>query len=969
MRLLLLCTASLIASVCAVFPDEAYHVDYHHALLGIPQQDATFFHQPVSNSKASLLYTLSESGAIGAVNPKDGSLVWRQFVSPASNATNAILRAGESQDVVLSAVDNTITAWGASDGKQIWKEITADGKISDIQILESAGIESADAVKDAIVVADDGRAHIKRLEGRTGRTVWSHTDERFVSTTAKFLEGCLTDCSGDTPLKVSIAPKNIFYVSLHKPLLSGGLKIKVTTIDADSGKEIRHQTLSSDGEVSSPEDVLFVGSSAAVPIVIWSDKSRSVLKMNILGTTGLSVFQTDSGDKIDKISVLAPTRPDSKPHFLIAYESTNRNWAEVYRANLDRQQVFKGYDLPQRNGKGSFAASAYGTDVFFTRVVKGGIEVYGSQSETAVARYTMDDFGVIGLQDYPEPVFAVSEVLPRVGTSPAVRAAFLLSSGDWVLNLNGDYSWSRPEALSLPMAGTIARVSQKDALAQELAAEAHSNAIGAYFHRLTRHVKDLEHFPDFIRKLPNMVLGSAFGPSTDAGNLESAVSKADSYGFHKLAVVATRNGRLVALDTGSHGAVKWNIPRPDYTADKKWESIRLHAAPGGVIRLRSEDGTYVFNATTGKFLRKSTESNKLPAADKVVRYQLVDGVLKGTYGPESSIDLWTFTPSSGEKIVDVLHRPRHDPVASIGRVLGDRRVLYKYLNPNAVLVVATDGQSSVLSTYLVDTVSGNVLTQSQHTGVDTTRPIPAVISENWFCYSYTSIAESRGPHLVISELYESSIPNDRGGLGTASNYSALQPSVVNDTGPYVASQSYQIPEEISHLTVSQTSQGITTRLLMAVLPWSNSIVGIPLTAIDPRRTVGKDPTTSEQSEGLTKYLPLLDFDPKWYLNHKREVYGITDILTVPTVLESTSIVFAYGFDIFGTRISPSFSFDVLGKEFNKVQMLITVAALAVGVLVVAPLVSLLSVPFTGQMTAGYCFCFIAAISLRMLTFD
>jgi len=141
------------------------------------------------------------------------------------------------------------------------------------------------------------------------------------------------------------------------------------------------------------------------------------------------------------------------------------------------------------------------------------------------------------------------------------------------------------------------------------------------------------------------------------------------------------------------------------------------------------------------------------------------------------------------------------------------------------------------------------------------------------------------------------------------------------------------------MAVSQTRQGITTRLLIAVLPEDNSIIGIPRTSLDPRRTVDRDPTSSEQMEGLTRYLPVLDFDPKWYLNHKRELHGIKFILSRPSVLESTSVVFAYGFDVFGTRISPSSSFDILGKEFNKVQMLITVAALAVGVLFVAPLVS------------------------------
>jgi hypothetical protein len=690
--------------------------------------------------------------------------------------------------------------------------------------------------------------------------------------------------------------------------------------------------------------VLFVGSNAAVPLVIWSDKGRTTLKMNILGTNAISTFQIGSKDKIDKVTVHAPSRLGSKPHFLVAYQAGEKNWAEVYRTKLDRQQVFKGYDLPNRSGHGAFAASSHGADVFFTRVVKGGIEVYGSQSaqsETAVARYTMEDFGAPGLTDFPEPVFAVSEVMPRTGAAPAVRAAFLLSSGDWVLNLNGEFAWSRPEALSAPVAADVAQPTHKDPLAQELAVEAHSNAFGAYIHRLKRHVKDLERVPGTLRKLPDLVIESVTNRS--AGTLSNA-GKTDPYGFHKLAVIVTKNGRLIALDTGRRGAIVWNTPRPDYTADKKWENIRLNAAPGGVLRLRSEDGSFVFNATTGQFLRKGTDSNKPPNFNKpAVHYQLTNGILKGMSGWDSPLDVWSFTPMAGEKVVGVLSRQHHDPVASIGKVLGDRSVLYKYLNSNAILVTATDEQSSTLTMYLLDSVSGAVLTESRHTDVDTTRPIPAVVSENWFCYSFTSNAESKGVHLVISELYESPLPNDRGALGAALNYSAFHPSVANNSNPYVMSQSYQIPEEISNMAVSQTGQGITTRLLMAVLPQSKSIVAIPRTAIDPRRTIGRDPTTNEQMEGLSRYAPVLDFDPKWYLTHKREVHGITNILSIPAVLESTSLVFAYGFDVFGTRVSPSFSFDVLGKEFNKVQMLVTVAALAVGVLVVAPLVSFHSI--------------------------
>ena len=67
--------------------------------------------------------------------------------------------------------------------------------------------------------------------------------------------------------------------------------------------------------------------------------------------------------------------------------------------------------------------------------------------------------------------------------------------------------------------------------------------------------------------------------------------------------------------------------------------------------------------------------------------------------------------------------------------------------------------------------------------------------------------------------------------------------------------------------------------------------------------------------------------------------GVKDVITSKSGIESTSLVLAYGHDIFGTRVAPSFAFDILGKGFNKIQMLLTVAALFVGVLFVAPLVS------------------------------
>jgi hypothetical protein len=105
--------------------------------------------------------------------------------------------------------------------------------------------------------------------------------------------------------------------------------------------------------------------------------------------------------------------------------------------------------------------------------------------------------------------------------------------------------------------------------------------------------------------------------------------------------------------------------------------------------------------------------------------------------------------------------------------------------------------------------------------------------------------------------------------------------------------------------------------------------------------VDRDATAAETEEGLFRYAPYFDFDGKWYLSHARDVAGIKEVLSRPTLLESTSLIFAFGSDIYGTRATPSQAFDVLGKSFSKLQLVLTVVALGVGVAILAPMVRLL----------------------------
>ena len=56
------------------------------------------------------------------------------------------------------------------------------------------------------------------------------------------------------------------------------------------------------------------------------------------------------------------------------------------------------------------------------------------------------------------------------------------------------------------------------------------------------------------------------------------------------------------------------------------------------------------------------------------------------------------------------------------------------------------------------------------------------------------------------------------------------------------------------------------------------------------------------------------------LNHplhpQPQVAKIRKVMTSPALLESTSLVFAYGLDLFFTRVAPSNTFDVLSESFN-----------------------------------------------------
>jgi ER membrane protein complex subunit 1 len=950
---------ALPVAVRAVFEDEVGHIDYHHQLLGVPQRDTTFFHRPRPEDKASLLYTLSDLGVLGAVNPSTGAVVWRQLLHDDVTEVSGHLRAAADAKWVASALGCSVQTWDAMSGRNVWS-LDFTGEVKDLEVMEL----TEHGRKDVLALhQEDGATVARRIHGDDGRVVWE-----------------FKAISSDIPLQVSTNSEKVFVVSLHGSLLS--YTLKVTVLDTLTGKRLDEISIGTKGELQSEEDVMFVGANSAAPIVAWTDATKTKLNVNVLGTKGKN--ELPLLDDTVAVEIHAPHHVQSQPHFLVQSRTATANKADVYHIDLKSNAITKAYELPLLDGESAFSTSTSGTNVYFTRVTSDEVIITSSTSHGILGRWPLK-----GADAKAGGLHAVSEVIKKAEDNFAVRSAVVLDSDDWAMVRNGEVDWTRPEGLSGAVAATWAEIPESEDLAKTLDAEAHSNPIEAYIHRVQRHISDLQYLPAYLQAIPGRLLSSIVGSERSAG--DSNTLARDSFGFNKLVVLATRRGKLYGIDAGNNGRIVWSKSARETPSTRPWNVRALHADDAkGIVTVRGANGEYIIVASgTGKTIETMSpglwppvESAALVDSDagawllpigvsgkigevplqwapkQVVVVRSGENELKGvTFEPKGSqaveAPAWIFTPKQGQKIVNVATRPVHDPIASIGRVLGDRSVKYKYLNPNTLVVAAVDEVTSSLSVYLLDTVSGEILASATYAGVDAEKAITCALSENWFVCSFYgeyTLRESQGETLkgyqvVISDLYESELTNDRGPLGETSNFSSVDPIDI-PTGPAlpsVMSKAFVLSGPITSFAVTETRQGITTRQLLAYAPELHSIIGIPRLILEPRRVVGRDPTPAELEEGLTKYMPAVELDARMLITHERDVVGVQKIITAPAILESTSLVFAYGIDVFGTRVTPSMAFDVLGKGFNKVTLIGTVLALTVGVLALGPMVSL-SVP-------------------------
>lgn len=428
------------------------------------------------------------------------------------------------------------------------------------------------------------------------------------------------------------------------------------------------------------------------------------------------------------------------------------------------------------------------------------------------------------------------------------------------------------------------------------------------------------------------------------------------FGLKKNIIVMTNYGKLFAFDT-STGDIIWS--KYFKSIDVKYLFSTYKGGKGNppeiVIIGKSSNNwnLYVINPLNGDILSKKTlsyeviQSFQVPSdqhskhpvitidSNKVMRveypskidleifndfsFYLIDkdkGVISG-YGIKKSGEnsynsemLWNV--SVGSTINSVAYADIN--TQSPGRILGDKSVLHKYLNPNMIIVGTTkvidnqDFREYILQIFFIDTVTGRILYTLNHRGCsgigDSIRPgLSITTSDNWVAYSYWSTKLHRY-EISVLELYTKNPDWEKTVVSPYEKPVELE----------VKKQSYYIDGKPNYLTTIKTQLGISSKDLLIGFN-DGRILSVMRKYVDPRRPESS-PKDYEIAEGLIPYATNLPFTPLSILNYNRTISQLKHINTSPSKLESTTLVFGYGLDLFYSPYSSGNAYDRLNHDFN-----------------------------------------------------
>uniref|UniRef100_M4BLR4 ER membrane protein complex subunit 1 n=1 Tax=Hyaloperonospora arabidopsidis (strain Emoy2) TaxID=559515 RepID=M4BLR4_HYAAE len=392
--------------------------------------------------------------------------------------------------------------------------------------------------------------------------------------------------------------------------------------------------------------------------------------------------------------------------------------------------------------------------------------------------------------------------------------------------------------------------------------------------------------------------------------------------------------QLDATDTGAGKGASWVVLLPK----RKHLATDDEPVARRTVAVISEDSLEV------SLYPKDTADIAHPELDHFYFYRYDESlnVLRGyaieNKGDASAVDyraheVWSIVLPREQRVIATSRHHDHLVVDSAVTITGDDSLLIKYLNPNlfGVATIATelsaddDEAVSTLHVNLIDSVAGRIIHRARH--LHAKGPVHMVQSENWMVYSYWNLREKRSEMVSLS-LFD-------GAVGMHSLNPWKRPSWTStwssfdSKAPFILQKSFIYPTKITSLQVTVTAHGITPQSILVGME-TGQIYKLARNLIDPRQPE-KPPTPEEQVEGLMMYSPLVPVysRPQAMLTYNRTVENLQSISTASAELESTTLVFAHGLDMFYVRMTPAKSFDLLPSDFNHEMLILLCLAFLV----------------------------------------
>uniref|UniRef100_A0A674BIH3 ER membrane protein complex subunit 1 n=1 Tax=Salmo trutta TaxID=8032 RepID=A0A674BIH3_SALTR len=820
-----------------------------------------------------------------------GKFDWRQQYVGKTLFAHFDSHSQSSKKLFLATDKNIFASFNSRTGDLFWRHVDKAGPEGTIDILLLHG-------QDALMVVGDGRL-LRSWDTNMGGLNWEA-----VLDTGSFQAACFVAIQ-DTVKHVAVLKKAV--ISLHY-LTNGHQKWVENLPDSDT---VQYQAVYSGGE----EEVYVLG---------------------LVPNSHLTIiaYSLEDGEIIKQVTRTLPTGPT---HHLLEYTWYRVVWHEPHRAYPSPVGIYLC------RGVGGKSIMGVLKDLFFGS---------GSRVLNEVCN---------SLMFFP-PQLYVHAFLKK---DDSVGYRVLVQTQDHALTFiqqPGRVVWTREEALAdvvtmemvdLPLTGTQA----------ELEGEFGKKADGLFpmvLKRLSSQVTLLQVWLAHLWKL----FYEARKPRSQVKNeVTIETLSRDEFNLQKMMVMVTASGKLFGIDSKS-GSILWkhyleNVqPNAVFKLIVQRTTAHFPHPPQCTLLIKDKDtglaSLHVFNPIFGRkshialpaLPRPILQSLLLPVIDqdyakvlllvddqyKVTAFPSTKNVLQQLQEMASSIffylirsdqgnlsgfrlrkDLSTeriwevVLPTDVQKIVAVSGKRPNEHVHSQGRVMGDRSVLYKYLNPNLLAVVteSTDAhpERAFVGMFLVDGVTGRII----HEAVQRKArgPVHFVHSENWVVYEYWN-TKSRRNEFSVLELFE----------GTELYNSTVFSSLDRPHLPQVLQQTYIFPSPITTMEATLTEKGITSRHLLGQYRGGVAILSLPKMFLDPRRP--EVVTEHSREENLIPYAPEMPIRTEWFINYNQTVARVKGIYTAPSGLESTCLVVAYGLDIYQTRVYPSKQFDVLKDDYDYV---------------------------------------------------